>query len=186
MTSLKPLVNNLEGRLSTAFLFNVLYKVETLTNSNDRYSQFNALHVTGRIYHAEVVEYNGSRFLSASVISTASKNGVDIVYKFTDSQGLMNLFEKGYFGKGRQVTITGHIVNVSEVYTDKKTGEVVVRKNPEITLQGVIVLDGGLGPAPMDKSAAKRPAAGTVVHRQTAPSKAYGENNPMIDGVPAF
>ena len=40
---------------------------------------------------------------------------------------------KSYFGKGRQVTITGHIQNVSEVYTDK-AGAVRLRKNPEVHL----------------------------------------------------
>ena len=81
----------------------------------------------------------------------------------------MSLFEKGYFCKGRQVTITGHIHNVSEVYTTR-TGEVAMRKRPEIHLTGVTVLDGGLGPMPNADSQAQRLTAGTVITQVGTPT----------------
>ncbi len=80
----------------------------------------------------------------------------------------MSLFEKGYFCKGRQVTITGHIHNVSEVYTTR-TGEVAMRKRPEIHLTGVTVLDGGLGPMPNADGQAQRLTPGTVITQVGTP-----------------
>lgn len=140
-----------------------------MNNTSPRYAQFNALTVTGRIFNAEIVDNKGSKFLSVSVISTASKDGADLVYTFNNSNGLMSLFEKGYFCKGRQVTITGHIHNVSEVYTTR-TGEVAVRKRPEIHLTGVTVLDGGLGPMPNAEGQAPRVTAGTVITQVGTPA----------------
>ena len=131
-----------------------------------RYASFNALTVTGRIFNAEIVNGKNGEFLAVSVISTATKDGEDIVYTFTNGNGLMTLHSKGQFNKGREVTITGHIVNVSQVYTDKKTGEVRLRQRPEVSLQGVTVLEGGLGRMPSDDTVAK-PAAGTVVKMTT-------------------
>ena len=150
-----------------------------MTNTQTRYAQFNTITVTGRIYNAEIVEDKGETWLSVSLISTASKDGADLVYTFNNSNGLMKLHESGYFGKGRQVTITGHIHNVSEVYT-AKTGEVRLRKNPEIKLTGVSVLDGGLGP--MTKADSQpRKVAGTVVTVGTPT-----EELPPIDATPDF
>ena len=168
-----------------------------MTTSNTRYAQFNALTVTGRIFNAEIATNpkNGEQFLSVSVISTAMKDGADLVYTFTNNNGLMGLYNKGYFCAGRQVTITGHIANVSEVYTTK-TGEVRLRKRPEIKLVGVTVLEGGLGPMPQDKPQVSRASAGTVVtvgtpKQEVAPkvdnTPAYGENTETADdGVPLF
>jgi hypothetical protein len=140
-----------------------------LNNTSPRYAQFNALTVTGRIFNAEIVDNKGNKFLSVSVISTASKNGADLVYTFNNSNGLMSLFEKDLFCKGRQVTITGHIHNVSEVYTTR-TGEVAVRKRPEIHLTNVNVLDGGLGPMPNAEAQAQRITAGTVITQVGTPA----------------
>lgn len=134
------------------------------------YSQFNSLTVTGRIYHAEVVtKADGTQFMGVSVISTATTDGASIIYKFTNSNGLMSLHNKGYFCKGREVTITGHIANVSEVYTDQKTGEVKLRQNPEISLIGVMVPEGGMGRMPMADNPSSRPVAGTVIKMSAKP-----------------
>ena len=116
--------------------------------ANTRYASFNALTVTGRIFNAEIVNGKNGEFLAVSVISTATKDGEDIVYTFNNSNGLLSLHQKGQFNKGREVTITGHIASVSQVYTDKKTGEVRLRQRPEVALQSVSVLEGGLGRMP--------------------------------------
>lgn len=81
----------------------------------------------------------------------------------------MSLFEKGYFCKGRQVTITGHIHNVSEYYITN-VGEVRPRKRPEIHLTGVNVLDGGLGPMPAAEGQAQRLSANTVITQVGTPA----------------
>ena len=160
-----------------------------MTNAQTRYAQFNALTVTGRIFNAEVVEYNGQTFLSVSLISTAMKDGADLVYTFTNNNGLLKLHEGGNFCKGREVTVTGHIANVSEVWTDTKTGEVRLCKRPEIKLVGVTVLEGGLGRMPREDMA-PRAASGTVVSVGTpvtdvAPS--YGESTEKdAENVPLF
>ena len=171
-----------------AFLPRVLFVIY-MTNAQTRYAQFNALTVTGRIFNAEMVDYNGSQFLSVTVISTATKDGADICYSFTDKAGLMKLHLDGYFGTGREVTITGHLTNVSEVYTDKKTGEVRMRKRPEVALRGVTVLDGGLGRMPSQENA-QRPASGTVISVGTPATDvapAYGEATETAeDGAPLF
>ena len=140
-----------------------------MNNTSPRYAQFNALTVTGRIFNAVIVDKKDNKFLSVSVISTASKDGADLVYTFNNSNGLMSLFEKGYFCKGRQVTITGHIHNVSEYYITN-VGEVRPRKRPEIHLTGVNVLDGGLGPMPAAEGQAQRLAAGTVITQVGTPA----------------
>lgn len=152
-----------------------------MNNTQPRYAQFNALTVTGRIFNAEVVtQKDGSQFLAVSLISTATNDGADLVYTFTNNNGLMGLHEKGYFGKGRQVTITGHIKNVSEVYTDN-SGQVRMRKRPEISLIGVTVLDGGLGPMPKAENNV-RAVAGTVVTQVGTPD----EDLPPVDETPAY
>jgi len=66
------------------------------------------------------------------------------------------------------VTITGHIHNVSEVYTTR-TGEVTLRKRPEIHLTGVNVLDGGLGPMPAAEGQAQRSSIGSVITQVGTP-----------------
>ena len=177
--------------------FFMFFQSSSMTTSNTRYAQFNSLTVTGRIFNAEVVtnQNNGDQFLSVSVISTAMKDGADLVYTFTNNNGLMALYNKGLFCKGREVTITGHISNVSEVYTTK-TGEVKLRQRPEVRLIGVSVPEGGLGRMPQDKQQINRPAAGTVVKVGTPKSDvtpavdetpAYGENTPAdANGAPLF
>lgn len=135
-----------------------------------RYSQHNVLTVFGRIYHAEIVENNGQRFLSVSVISTATTDGTEVVYKFTNSNGLLALHEDGFFNKGREVTVTGHIADVSQVYTERKTGEVRLLMYPQINLIGATVLEGGLGRVPTSETQANKPAAGTVIKMTAAPA----------------
>ena len=154
-----------------------------MQNQTTRYAQFNALTVTGRIFNAEIVNYNDSEFLSVSVISTAMKDGDDLVYTFTNNNGLLKLHRSGNFCTGRQVTITGHIANVSEVYTTK-SGEVRVRKQPEIKLVGVTVLEGGLGPIPDPSKKQARVAQGTVVTQVGTPANDLAD--PSVDETPAY
>ena len=112
------------------------------------YAQFCVTSVTGRIYHAEIVERNNSKFLSVSLIHTPENDGQPVLFTFTNSNGLMSLHEKGFFGKGREVTITGKIVSVAETY--EKDGECHFLATPKIHMKDVHVLNGGLGRTPKD------------------------------------
>ena len=159
------------------------HKGKPLTNQTTQYSDLGINTISGTIYHAEIVTKDGSSFLAVSVIHTPVRDGQPIVFTFNDNAGLMALHQKGYFCKGREVTITGHITGVSEIYTDKESGELRTRKYPQIHMTRVSVPEGGLGRMPKSQ---QRPAAGTVVTRVGTPAEEYGANNPIIDGAPAF
>jgi len=116
------------------------------TQTYTNYAQFNTVSVTGRIFHSEVVETKNGKFLSVSVISTLSKDGQEVEFTFTNSNGLMVLAGKGGLPNGRIVTVTGHITTCSETY--EKNGETLLLKRPKIHMTGVQILDGGLGPIP--------------------------------------
>lgn len=126
------------------------------------YSQFNALTITGRIFNAEIVEYNGNEFLSVSVISTLMKDGPELIVTFTNNNGLMGLYNKGWLPVGRQVTLTGHISDTKFVYTDK-TGTVRTLKRPELKLVNAQIMEGGLGQMPKDSLVSNAIKQGTVV-----------------------
>ena len=149
----------------------IILMADTQTYTN--YAQFNTVTVTGRIFHSEVPK--GRDFLSVSVISTLTKDGQEVEFTFTNSNGLKSLFEKGFLSKGRVVTITGHIATCGETY--QKDGETHLRKRPQIHMTGVQILDGGLGPAPIKDSEAKPVASGRrVITHKTAP----------VDATPAL
>ena len=138
-----------------------IYSFNTMTTTPQKsYSQFNALSVSGRIFNAEIPE--GQDFLAVTVISTLQNDGQEVTFTFNSSNGLKSLYEKGWLPTGRSVTVTGHIAKVSETYFDKKSGQTLMRKRPEIHLVGVQILDGGLGPMPEGKTPAVN-TAGTVV-----------------------
>ena len=151
-----------------------------------RYAQFNALTVTGRIFNSEIATNDGNDFLSVSVISTATKDGEDLVYTFTNSDGLMALFNKGQFNTGREVTITGHVVGVRTAYRTKD-GAVKLLKRPEIRLQSVSCLAGGLGRMPNAESATDNLGGMTIAIDETpevSPRKARRPVQPETTEVP--
>jgi len=115
-----------------------------MADTNKTYAQFNAITVTGRIFHAEIPK--GRDFLAVTVISTLENDGQSINFTFNNSNGLKALFEKGFLAVGRTVTITGHVNRVAETY--EKDGKLLMKARPEIHLKGVQILDGGLGPMP--------------------------------------
>jgi hypothetical protein len=101
------------------------------------YAGFNTCTVEGRIFNAEIVEYNDSRFLSVSVIQNLQDDDQGCEFHFNSSNGLLALFEKGYLPNGRRVHITGHMKAVEQVYTDKATGEMKLLKRPRVKLDQV-------------------------------------------------
>ena len=131
------------------------------------YAQFNTVSVTGRVYNAEVVTYNGSEFLSVTLITTLQDDGQEITVKFTNSNGLKNLQKEGYLPTGRLMTVTGHIVDVTSTYTNKD-GQIVMLKRPQMKLNNVVVADGALGPIPADKRRVNVTTPGAVVQPSAA------------------
>ena len=138
------------------------------------YAQFNTVSITGRVYNAEVVNYNGNEFLSVTLITTLQDDGQEMTVKFTNSNGLKSLFQKGYLPTGRLMTVTGHIVDVSSTYTNK-AGEIITLKRPQMKLNNVVVADGALGPIPADKRKVNTVTPGQVVKQAEAPVDATPE-----------
>ena len=146
-----------------------------MTNTQKRYAQFNALTVTGRIFNAEIVtQADGSQFLAVSLISTATTDGADLVYNFTNNNGLLALHKKGMFNKGREVTITGHIAGVRTAY-ETKQGEVKLLTRPELRMIGAQVLEGGLGRMPQEAPKTKSLGGMTVTVDKTPTMQAAPE-----------
>lgn len=112
-----------------------------------RYAQFNVVTVTARVYNVDLVNGKDGEFLSVSLISTATKDGEDIVYTFTDGERILGLYRKGFFTKGREVTVTGHLSGIKVAYR-AKDGTVKLLKQPQLKLTGTTILDGGLGRQP--------------------------------------
>lgn len=111
------------------------------------YAQFNTVSITGRVYNAEVVKYNGSEFLSVSLITTLSNDGQKIIVQFTNNNGLKSLYEGGWLPNGRQITVTGHVTEITSIYTNKN-GQPVTLKHPQMKLNNAVVADGALGAPP--------------------------------------
>ena len=146
------------------------------------YAQFNTLTITGRI--SDITQRDGKKgpFIAVTLLSNLETDDPGVSIEFLDSENLMNLYAKGILMTGRQVTLCGHVTSIRETYTNKD-GEIQMLKRPQMTLNGVTIPTGGLGPIPKDKAGSQR-RAGAVVRPSDA--KAYGENNPVIDGAPAF
>ena len=106
------------------------------------------------------------------MISTMETDGDEVNIVFSNKNGLMTMFKNGNLDTGRQLTVTGHIKSVEQVYTDKD-GSVRLLKRARLNLKQVQVLEGGLGPAP--KKEVKTPrTVGEVVRM----------NQPKTDATP--
>ena len=114
------------------------------------YASFNTATIEGRILHAEMVTYNGDTWLNVSVIQNLQDDDAGCVFEFNNRNGLMALFQKGYLPAGRRVHLTGHMKEISSVYTEEKTGEVKLRKRPLVKMDQAQVT---LGAMPSKKDA---------------------------------
>lgn len=143
------------------------------------YASFNTFTVQGRILNSEIKSGKYGDFLSVSAISTLVRDGAEVTITFTDNAGLLALAQKGHLDAGRQVTLTGRIGGVSEVYEDKN-GNLQMRKRPEITMTQVSILDGGLGAKPRDAQARNTVTPGQVTR------KAKQAAEPAVDEAPTW
>ena len=108
------------------------------------YAGFNTATIEGRVFHAEVVTKNGEEFLSVQVIQNLQDDDGGCIFQFTNSNGLMGLFKKGYLPNGRRVHLTGHMKSIEQVYTDTKTGEIKLLQRPRVKMDQAQVTLGSL------------------------------------------
>ena len=119
----------------------------TQSNNTRSYAQFNALTITGRVSHAEVVEGKYGEFLSVTLLTELMNDAEAIAVQFNSTNGLLSLYKGGYLNNGRQVTVTGHLKGFTELYFDAKLGKTRRLKRAKMHLVQAQVLTGGLGPA---------------------------------------
>ena len=127
------------------------------------YAQLNVLTITGRVSALKLLDGQYGESLAVTMISTMETEGEEINITFTNKNGLMTMFKNGNLDVGRQLTVTGHIKSVEQVYTDKD-GAVRLLKRARMNLKQVQVLDGGLGPAPKKEDKRMPRTAGQVVN----------------------
>ncbi len=96
--------------------------------------------VSGRLFHAELVQNNESEFLALTMITALRDGDVDgTQVKFnTSDKGLMKLFAGGHLPNGRRMTAVGQIKSVSSHYVNRD-GMVVPLKRPQMELTQVSV-----------------------------------------------
>ena len=126
------------------------------------YSNFNALTITGRVSSLKLLNGQYGEALAVTMISTLMTDGDEVTIEFTNKNGLMTMFKNGKLDTGRQLTITGHMKAVEQVYTDKD-GSVRLLKRSKVILHGATVLEGGLGSAPRKEDKQMPRTAGQVV-----------------------
>ena len=143
------------------------------------YANFNSFTVDGRIFNAEVVEKAGKSWLAVTVITNPVDDSEGYTVTFNTTNGLMALYQKGFLPNGRQVTVTGHISQISEIF--EKDGELHVRKRPNIHLIEAQIPTGGLGPMPN----ADKPEASRVGRKVLRPSDAAKATPVKQDATPA-
>lgn len=114
------------------------------------YAGFNTATIEGRVFHAEVVSMNGEEFLSVQVIQNLQDDDNGCIFQFTNSNGLMGLFKKGYLPNGRRLHLTGHMKSIEQVYTDRETGEIKLLQRPRVKMDQAQVT---LGAMPSKKDA---------------------------------
>ena len=118
-----------------------------MSDSNKVRASFNTLTITGRVYHAEVVNGQYGEFLAVSLMTELTDDGASVCVQFNNTNGLLSLAKKGWLNNGRRVTVTGHLKSFTELYFDKKLGKTKRLKNARLILDKAVVFDGGLGPA---------------------------------------
>ena len=149
------------------------------------YAQFNSFAVDGVISNISEVSGKNGDYIAVTLITNLMNEDEGCTVEFTNSDGLMALYQKGFLPKGRRVTVTGHIKTVAETYTNKD-GEVVMLKRPKISLVDAAIPTGGLGPMPADKAANTVRRTGVVVKPSQAKPADLPQVEPVIDGTPVF
>jgi len=93
---------------------------------------FQQVSLHGRIAHLEMVTYEGSDFLSVTLMHTINEN-TDVRVKFTNSNGLLTAYNNGNLIVGQELTIGGVIKGFRAFYMKDDT--LTPLKNPELQLR---------------------------------------------------
>ena len=150
------------------------------------YKNFNNSAFEGRVSNVSIVQGEYGEFAEVTVITNLANDDGGVSIVFNNSNGILSLAKAGHLCKGRMVHVTGHISGISEVYTDKSTGALTVRKRPQVTLDTLSVrLE--LGALP--KSATSERPANTIVVKRVAqdPTPSFGEATAVDElGIPVL
>ena len=114
------------------------------------YAGFNTATIEGIIYHAELATNNGDEFVVVQIIQNLQNDDVGCVFQFTTASGVLKLFRDGFLTVGRRVHLTGHMKEITSVYTNEKTGETMLRKRPLVKMDKTTLT---LAPMPSKKDA---------------------------------
>ena len=146
------------------------------------YAQHNVVTVTGRVVDATVrCGKDGSSFLSVTIYHTpVDGDDLGVQFNFTTNGPLLSFVEKKYTLEKRMITVTGHIGEVKSYYVDN-AGDIQLLQRPHIKLLDAVVMKGGLGPAPADKSATKQPRKGAVIKPAAAVVELQKRQAPVDD-----
>lgn len=138
------------------------------------YAQFNTTVFSGRIFNVDICKKNDSEYAAITLITNlADAEESAITVTFNNNNGLLGLAKGGYLPNGREVTVTGHISRVEQVYTDEASGDRIELQRPRIHLNQAMVVDGGLGRSPK--------ATNKVVRNPGAVLK-----SPVVDKTPSL
>ncbi len=140
------------------------------------YAQFNVMTITGRVAALKLLNGQYGESLAVTMISTMETDKEEVNITFTNKNGLMTMYKNGNLTVGRQLTVTGHMTKVEQLYTDKE-GVMRPLKRARIALKQVQVLDGGLGPAP------KKEVMPSTVGQVIASTPVDGQ--PKVDPTPS-
>ena len=141
------------------------------------YANFNTLTITGVVSNVKIVDGKYGEFAEVTVISNMGNtedSSVSVVAKSRTS--IKALVEKDAIVTGRVITLTGHLMGVSECY--EKDGEFVFRKRPQIKIDPKSA-QLTLGASPKGDTP-QRAAAGTRVIRRNQTQA------PAVDAAPTF
>ena len=142
------------------------------------YASFNNVTFQGRVFDATVANGQYGEFVAVTIITNLEDGDEGVTVTFNNSNGLLALTKKGFLQKGRQVHVTGRMVGVSETYTDKKTGELVIRKRPQVALDSKTA-QLTLGASPKSDTPQRATAGTRVIRREQTQA-------PAVDDTPTF
>jgi len=156
----------------------------SMNNQVKSYANFNSVTFQGRVSNVDIVDGQYGEFIAVTVLSNvADDETVSVV--FNDSKGLLALHKSGWLPVGRQVTVVGRLRSVSETYFDKKSGQTMMRKRPQISLDEASIPKGGLGAMPAEKAPSTAPQRGMVVAAPAARTAPVDET-PELKAPVAF
>ena len=134
--------------------------------------------MTGRISHVKLVpaeeSKSGKEYLDITVKSNTDHTGRLLVVRcFIDNERVIQEFRGDWLPQGRVLTVSGHINDISVLFTDENDVQ-QPRKNPIIILKDASIPIGGMGMFPkgfLDNKEDAEPAKPTKVAKASKAAK---------------